>query len=56
MVSKNGIEKDKGKGVKVGTTDAGRRVASRPSIEDGRPAIEVQHPDGKSTVKIRYDE
>jgi RHS repeat-associated protein len=45
--------KDKGK-VKVGTTDSGRRVVARPSTEDGRPTIEVQRPDGKPTVKIRY--
>ena len=48
--------KDKGKGVKVGETDSGRRVVSRPSTEDGRPTIEVQRPDGKPTEKIRYDD
>ncbi|MHB8912066.1 MAG: RHS repeat-associated core domain-containing protein [Lysobacter sp.] len=48
--------KDKGNGVKVGETDSGRRVVSRPSTEDGRPTIEIQRPDGKSTEKIRYDD
>lgn len=46
----------KGNGVKVGETDSGRRVVSRPSTEDGRPTIEVQRPDGKPSVKIRYDD
>ncbi|MGE4069846.1 MAG: SpvB/TcaC N-terminal domain-containing protein [Lysobacterales bacterium] len=50
----NDVE-DKAEGIKVGETDSGRRVVSRPSTDDKRPTIEVQRPDGRPSVKIRYD-
>lgn len=40
--------------VRVGVMPNGNRVIFRPSTHDGRPTIEVQHPD-KSNTRLRCD-